>query len=58
MVKLDGIVLADSEKDPALMENHKNRLEIIQAKREGIGTSLRYSTTVKEENVICCGADW
>ncbi|MFQ5715187.1 MAG: ATP-binding protein [Candidatus Scalinduaceae bacterium] len=49
VVNLDGIVLADSEKDPALMENHKNRLEIVQAVRDGIGTSLRYSTTVKEE---------
>ena len=49
VVNLDGIVLADSEKDPALMENHKNRLEIVQAIRDGIGTSLRYSTTVKEE---------
>ena len=49
VVNLDGIVLADSEKDPALMENHKNRLEIMQAIRDGIGTSLRYSATVKEE---------
>ncbi|MFQ5687645.1 MAG: histidine kinase dimerization/phospho-acceptor domain-containing protein, partial [Candidatus Scalindua sp.] len=49
IVNLDGIVLADSEKDPASMENHKNRLEIVQAIRSGIGTSLRYSTTVKEE---------
>lgn len=49
VVNLEGVVLADSEKDPALMENHKNRLEIMQAIRDGIGTSLRYSTTVKEE---------
>ena len=31
VVNIDGIVLADSEKDPVLMENHMNRLEIIQA---------------------------
>lgn len=31
------------------MENHKNRLEVIQAIKDGFGTSLRYSTTVKEE---------
>ncbi|OHB86268.1 MAG: hypothetical protein A3D13_08690 [Planctomycetes bacterium RIFCSPHIGHO2_02_FULL_40_12] len=49
VVNLDGIVLADSEKDQAIMENHKNRLEIMQAIRDGIGTSLRYSTTMKEE---------
>ncbi len=49
VVNIDGIVLADSENDPSLMENHKNRLEIIQAIKDGIGTSLRYSATVKEE---------
>jgi two-component system, OmpR family, phosphate regulon sensor histidine kinase PhoR len=49
VVNPEGVVLADSEKDPALMENHKNRLEIIQAIKDGIGTSLRYSATVKEE---------
>lgn len=49
VVNPEGEVLADSENDPALMENHKGRLEIIQAIKGGIGTSLRYSTTVKEE---------
>ncbi|MBS1258467.1 MAG: Sensor histidine kinase ResE [Candidatus Scalindua arabica] len=49
VINPEGVVFADSERDPALMENHKNRLEIIQAVRNGIGTSLRYSTTVKEE---------
>ncbi len=49
VISLDGDVLADSEKDPALMENHKNRLEIIQAMKDGFGTSLRYSTTIKEK---------
>ena len=45
----DGQVLADSEKDPHLMENHNDRPEIKQAKRRGFGKSLRFSTTVKEE---------
>ncbi len=44
-----GEVLADSEKDPNLMENHNNRPEVRQAKRNGFGKSLRFSTTVKEE---------
>lgn len=48
-VNSKGVVLADSEKDPALMENHKNRPEVIKALNGGIGMSLRYSTTVKEE---------
>ena len=45
----DGQVLADSEKDPHLMENHNDRPEIKQAKKRGFGKSLRFSTTVKEE---------
>ncbi len=45
----EGVVLADSEKNPTLMENHKNRIEIIQAIKYGFGTSLRYSASVKEE---------
>jgi len=32
-----------------LMENHKNRPEVIQALRGNIGRSIRYSTTVKED---------
>jgi len=45
----DGRVLADSEKDPHLMENHSNRPEVIQAKTKGFGKSLRFSTTLKKE---------
>ena len=45
----DGQVLADSERDPHLMENHNNRPEVKQAKSRGFGKSLRFSTTVKEE---------
>lgn len=45
----DGKVLADSEKDPHLMENHKDRPEVKQALRTGVGKSLRFSTTVKKE---------
>ncbi len=44
-----GKVLADSEKDPHLMENHNDRPEVKQAKIKGLGKSLRFSTTVKEE---------
>ncbi len=44
-----GKVLADSEKDPNLMENHNDRPEIRQAIADGFGKSLRFSTTVKEE---------
>jgi two-component system phosphate regulon sensor histidine kinase PhoR len=49
VINLEGVVLADSEKDPAEMENHKNRLEIRKTLSGKTGTSLRFSTTVKEE---------
>ncbi len=45
----DGKVVADSEKEPELMENHKNRPELLEASVKGYGTSIRYSATVGEE---------
>ena len=45
----EGVVVADSEKDPNMMENHKFRPEILQVLQGEVGTSLRFSTTVKEE---------
>jgi two-component system phosphate regulon sensor histidine kinase PhoR len=48
-VAADGTVLADSKvafsRVPA-MDNHANRPEIIQAYKEELGTSSRYSTTL------------
>jgi len=41
-----GGVLGDSEKDPLLMENHSNRLEVIRAIESGIGESNRFSDTL------------
>lgn len=41
-----GDVIADSEKDPALMGNHKDRPEIAQAIENGVGESSRFSTTL------------
>jgi two-component system, OmpR family, phosphate regulon sensor histidine kinase PhoR len=49
IVGLEGEVLAESEADPATMDNHLNRPEIQQA-AEGEGSSVvRYSETVNEE---------
>ena len=42
-----GIVLADSEKDPATMENHRYRQEVADALEGRIGQSLRFSYTVE-----------
>ncbi len=49
VIDAQGVVLADSESDPSLMESHKTRPEISQALQGSAGTSLRYSTTVRKE---------
>ncbi len=41
----DGTVLADSNTDKFEMENHADRYEIMQARRDGLGVDTRYSTT-------------
>jgi two-component system phosphate regulon sensor histidine kinase PhoR len=46
----EGTVLGDSElsgKELAEMENHGKRPEVIQARENGFGQSIRYSTTLK-----------
>ncbi len=42
----DGRVAADSEHDPATMENHAEREEVRQALGEGSGQSIRLSETL------------
>lgn len=44
-----GVVIADSEKSPGDMENHRARPEVSRALRGGTGKSRRYSETVGEE---------
>jgi two-component system, OmpR family, phosphate regulon sensor histidine kinase PhoR len=45
VVNAAGTVLVDSDRDAENMENHLGRSEIEQAFRDGIGTSLRMSST-------------
>lgn len=45
----DGTVLGDSEENPARMDNHADRPEIITALQGSVGVSTRYSSTLKEE---------
>jgi two-component system phosphate regulon sensor histidine kinase PhoR len=45
-IALDGRVLADSERDPQLLENHSGRPEIQQAFAAGRGQAVRYSESV------------
>lgn len=49
LIDYSGKVIADSAEDPLLMENHRNRPEIIDAINLGRGIASRYSTTVSEE---------
>lgn len=41
-----GIVLAESNKDKTHMDNHKERFEIMQAKKDKYGFAVRYSETL------------
>ena len=46
VISSDGVVLADSEVDASGMENHLDRPEIVQAKAQGSGSSIRKSSTL------------
>jgi two-component system, OmpR family, phosphate regulon sensor histidine kinase PhoR len=46
VIAQDGTVLADSSRDPARMENHRNRPEVSEALATGEGTSVRKSPTL------------
>ncbi len=47
VVAHDGLVLADSHEEPARMENHGDRPEIIAALAGGIAPATRYSQTLQ-----------
>lgn len=49
----DGTVLYDSETDSSQMENHNEREEIKEARKNGYGESMRYSTTLTERQMYC-----
>jgi len=49
IVDANGVVAADSEQDPSVMENHRLRPEIAEARTSGIGVSTRFSNTVKKQ---------
>jgi two-component system phosphate regulon sensor histidine kinase PhoR len=46
LVADDGTVLGDSEEDPAMMENHRDRDELLRARTAGFGVSRRPSPTL------------
>jgi two-component system phosphate regulon sensor histidine kinase PhoR len=49
VIALDGRVLGETDRDPATMENHARRPEVIQALRKGVGTIIRPSDTEKAD---------
>lgn len=49
LIDKSGVVIADSEKDPKVMENHAGRPEVAAAISNDLGKSTRYSTTVKKD---------
>ena len=52
IISADGTVIGDSDvggPDIKKMENHINRLEIKRAIKAGIGSSMRFSTTIKKD---------
>ncbi len=49
LIRSDGVVLVDSEADPATMENHSTRPEFVAALAGEVGVSTRFSATVGTE---------
>lgn len=63
VIDLDGVVIAESDKDKELMDNHLNRDEIIQLQTADIGTVVRYSDSTKLHHLnvvrqIEVGGEW
>lgn len=44
-----GLVIAESDKNKNLMENHLNRYEIVRANKLGTGSKIRFSRTLNKE---------
>jgi len=49
VIRPDGKVLADTESDPASMENHAGRPEVQEALQSGEGRSVRHSVTIRRD---------
>jgi two-component system phosphate regulon sensor histidine kinase PhoR len=49
VIRADGTVIADSQENPAVMDNHGKRPEVMAALAKGEGVSTRYSRTIGED---------
>ncbi len=47
IITTDGVVVGDSDHDSQTMDNHAHRQEIQQTSLNGVGTSMRFSDTLK-----------
>lgn len=51
LIEADGRVLADNQGNPVAMDNHSGRPEVQDAQRRGSGSSIRFSRTVKRNEL-------
>ncbi|MCI0501526.1 MAG: HAMP domain-containing histidine kinase [Epsilonproteobacteria bacterium] len=49
IIDKNGVVIAESDKDKTLLENHLNRAEVLQSKYKEYGVAIRYSTTLQKD---------
>lgn len=49
LIDSKGLVIAESNKDKTLMDNHINRIEVQKANKEPYGISIRYSKTLDKD---------
>lgn len=49
IIDKNGVVIAESDKDKTLLENHLNRIEVLQSKFKEYGSTIRYSDTVQKD---------
>jgi two-component system phosphate regulon sensor histidine kinase PhoR len=56
VIDITGRVLGDSDQAPAAMDNHADRPEVVQARREGVGDSERFSNTLRTDMMYVANA--
>lgn len=50
-INKDGVVLYDNDIDSTKLDNHNKRAEVVEARKDGEGYSIRYSDSLKK-NII------
>ncbi len=51
LIAVDGVVLADSHSDPAVMDNHSDRPEVVEAVGGVVGSARRFSSSTGFEQL-------